>query len=46
VFEFALLTFNEDIQELKQTIKLNTALMLFKNKPKGQALKIHFSQNN
>jgi len=29
--EFALLTLNEDIQELKQTIKLNTALMLFKN---------------
>jgi predicted HTH domain antitoxin len=25
------LTLNKDIQELKQTIKLNTALMLFKN---------------
>jgi len=29
--EFALLTLNKDIQELKQTIKLSTALMLFKN---------------
>ena len=28
---FAILTLNADIQELKQTIKLNTALMLFKN---------------
>ncbi len=29
--EFALLTLNKDIQELKHTIKVNTALMLFKN---------------
>ena len=29
--DFAPLTLNKDIQELKQTIKLNTALMLFKN---------------
>jgi hypothetical protein len=29
--EFALLTLNKDIQELKQTIKTSTALMLFKN---------------
>ena len=29
--DFAPLALNKDIQELKQTIKLNTALMLFKN---------------
>lgn len=29
--DFAPLTLNNDISELKQTIKLNTALMLFKN---------------
>jgi predicted HTH domain antitoxin len=29
--DFAPLTLNKDIQELKQTIKLNTALMLFRN---------------
>ncbi len=29
--DFAPLTLNKDIQELKQTIKLNTALMLYKN---------------
>ena len=29
--EFAMLTLNKDIQELKQTIKISTALMLFKN---------------
>ncbi len=29
--EFALLTLNKDIQELKETIKISTALMLFKN---------------
>jgi len=29
--EFALLTLNNDIKELKQTIKLSTALMLYKN---------------
>ena len=29
--EFVLLTLNEDIQELKDIIKINTALMLFKN---------------
>jgi len=29
--EFAMLTLNKDIQELKQTIKVSTALMLFKN---------------
>jgi len=29
--EFALLTLNKNTQELKQTIKINTALMLFKN---------------
>ncbi len=28
--DFAPLTLNSDLQELKQTIKLNTALMLFK----------------
>jgi len=29
--EFALLTLNKDILELKETIKISTALMLFKN---------------
>ncbi len=29
--DFAPLILNKDIQELKQTIKLNTALMLYKN---------------
>ena len=29
--EFALLTLNNDIKELKQTIKISTALMLYKN---------------
>jgi len=29
--DFAPLTLNEDIKELADTIKLNTALMLFKN---------------
>jgi len=29
--EFALLTLNNDIKELKQTIKVSTALMLYKN---------------
>jgi len=29
--DFAPLTLNKDIAELKQTIKLNSALMLFKN---------------
>jgi len=29
--DFAPFTLNNDIQELKQTIKLNSALMLFKN---------------
>ena len=29
--DFAPLTLNNDMQELKQTIKLNSALMLFKN---------------
>ena len=29
--DFAPLTLNKDIQELKQTIKICTALMLFKN---------------
>jgi len=29
--EFALLTLNKDLQELKQIIKISTALMLFKN---------------
>jgi len=29
--DFAPLTLNKDIQELKQTIKVSTALMLFKN---------------
>ena len=29
--DFALFTLNNDMQELKQTIKLNSALMLFKN---------------
>ncbi len=29
--DFVPLTLNKDIQELKQTIKINTALMLFKN---------------
>ena len=29
--EFALLTLNKDLHELKQTIKVSTALMLFKN---------------
>ena len=29
--DFAPLTLNKDMQELKQTIKLSTALMLFKN---------------
>lgn len=29
--DFAPLTLNKDMTELKQTIKLNTALMLFKN---------------
>jgi predicted HTH domain antitoxin len=29
--DFAPLTLNKNIQELKQTIKINTALMLFKN---------------
>ena len=29
--DFTPLTLNEDIQELKQTIKLSTALMLYKN---------------
>ena len=29
--EFAIFTLNKDMQELKQTIKTSTALMLFKN---------------
>ena len=29
--DFAPLTLNKDLAELKQTIKLNSALMLFKN---------------
>jgi len=29
--DFVPLTLNKDLQELKQTIKINTALMLFKN---------------
>ncbi len=29
--DFIPLTLNKDLQELKQTIKINTALMLFKN---------------
>jgi len=29
--DFAVFTLNNDMQELKQTIKLNSALMLFKN---------------
>ena len=29
--DFAPLTLNKDMQELKQTIKINTALMLYKN---------------
>jgi len=29
--DFTLLTLNNDIKELKQTIKLSTALMLYKN---------------
>jgi len=29
--DFTTLTLNNDIKELKQTIKINTALMLFKN---------------
>ncbi len=29
--DFTILTLNKDIQELKQTIKTSTALMLFKN---------------
>jgi predicted HTH domain antitoxin len=29
--DFAPLTLNKDIQELKQTIKISSALMLFKN---------------
>ena len=29
--EFALLTLNKDILELKETIKISTALILFKN---------------
>ncbi len=38
--DFTPLVLNKDIQELKQTIRLNTALMLFKNHIKNHKFSI------